>query len=451
MPCQSLYKTVVRPFVLLGLISLASTGIKAQNSYGIVAGGGKTLLKKIPGSIESFNRYSSRTSFWGGITARFGLGEQGFSLFTSAIYNKKGYNYSQQNTTGMTNTLKDSAFQQDLNYADINIQLLKKFSLDDRTGFFIGAGPAISVFVSGKEKVTANYFGSMPSINTTKTNLQTGTAAGNYKRLYPSIGLVGGVEYGRFTLWFNYNIPLDYYYLDSRKKLQHSLKSFGVSLGVALFRTSKGDPVLRERKVVEPKEPKEKKEKFVEPVKIDSTKDSDGDNIPDYIDQCPGHKGVAKYNGCPVPDSDGDGVNDDADKCPQVEGPVSNNGCPEFKEPEVVVSKDTMRFTIYFEQAKSELKTNGFNTLSEVVRLMKANPKLVAQFNGHTDSHGSVEANSIRAFSRASICADYVASFFIDRKRLTVAAFSNLKPAADLKDPSQQWRNRRVEVLLFEK
>ncbi|HNU88396.1 MAG TPA: OmpA family protein [Ferruginibacter sp.] len=168
-------------------------------------------------------------------------------------------------------------------------------------------------------------------------------------------------------------------------------------------------------------------------------------------DKCPGHKGTAKYGGCPVPDSDGDGVNDDADKCPFVEGPVTNNGCPEFKEPVVPVSKDTLRFTIYFEQAKSELKTNGFNTLTEVVRLMKANPKLVAQFNGHTDTHGSVEANSIRAFSRASVCADYVASFFINRSRLIVAAYSNRAPAADLNIPSMQWKNRRVEILLYEK
>ncbi|HQR02115.1 MAG TPA: OmpA family protein, partial [Ferruginibacter sp.] len=104
-----------------------------------------------------------------------------------------------------------------------------------------------------------------------------------------------------------------------------------------------------------------------------------------------------------------------------------------------------------FDQAKSELKTVGFKTLDEVVRLMKANPRLVAQFNGHTDAHGSVEANSIRAFSRASICADYVASFFVERTRLTVAAFSNRQPIADLNNPSVQWKNRRVEVLLYEK
>jgi hypothetical protein len=45
-------------------------------------------------------------------------------------------------------------------------------------------------------------------------------------------------------------------------------------------------------------------------------------------------KGVAKYNGCPIPDSDGDGVNDEEDKCPDTPGPASNNGCPVVKEEE---------------------------------------------------------------------------------------------------------------------
>jgi OmpA-OmpF porin, OOP family len=134
-----------------------------------------------------------------------------------------------------------------------------------------------------------------------------------------------------------------------------------------------------------------------------------------------------------------------------VAGPLDNKGCPTFTEPVTSVSKDTIRYTIYFEQAKSELKTEGFNTLSEVIRLLKSNPRLVAQFNGHTDNVGSVEANSIRAFDRAMVCVDYVASYFIERNRLTAAAFSNKKPAADLKDILLQWKNRRVEIRIFEK
>lgn len=54
--------------------------------------------------------------------------------------------------------------------------------------------------------------------------------------------------------------------------------------------------------------------------------DTDGDGIPDHLDACPNTAGLAEYNGCP--DTDGDGVPDNEDECPTVAGPKENNGCP---------------------------------------------------------------------------------------------------------------------------
>ena len=54
--------------------------------------------------------------------------------------------------------------------------------------------------------------------------------------------------------------------------------------------------------------------------------DTDGDGIPDHLDACPNTPGLAEFNGCP--DSDGDGVPDNEDECPEVAGPKANNGCP---------------------------------------------------------------------------------------------------------------------------
>lgn len=58
-------------------------------------------------------------------------------------------------------------------------------------------------------------------------------------------------------------------------------------------------------------------------------KDTDGDGVPDHKDACPNEKGEARYAGCP--DSDGDGIVDKYDKCPHQKGVASNNGCPEEK------------------------------------------------------------------------------------------------------------------------
>ena len=54
--------------------------------------------------------------------------------------------------------------------------------------------------------------------------------------------------------------------------------------------------------------------------------DTDGDGIPDLLDACPLIPGLPEFDGCP--DTDGDGLPDNLDDCPLIPGPIANNGCP---------------------------------------------------------------------------------------------------------------------------
>ena len=64
--------------------------------------------------------------------------------------------------------------------------------------------------------------------------------------------------------------------------------------------------------------------------------DSDGDGIPDSIDECMYVKGVKQYQGCPfekkstTADRDGDGITNEADGCPDLFGTADNKGCPDM-------------------------------------------------------------------------------------------------------------------------
>lgn len=416
----------------------------AQSKFGVFTGAGKVSLHKFPYSPDDFDRYSSTTSFWAGINADIPVTKNGIRFFGNAAFTRKGFKYALVNETGTTGSLKDSAYTQKLNYTDITLQLAKKFMFgngyeeDLQNSFFVATGPVFSVFMSGTEDMQTNYFGSTGSASViSKSNLTVGNTAGTYKRMYASWSFAAGFEFNRLKLWASAAVPVNYYYQDEKKAIQHKLKSFGVNAGYTLFTNVKKEKPVKQVPYV--------------PVAADSAKDADGDGILDINDKCPGHAGTAKYGGCPVPDSDGDGINDDNDKCPQESGIASNNGCPPILDTVKASTSDTARFVIYFEPAKSVLRSEGYAALSEVVRMMKANPKLVVLLKGHTDFAGTQEANFKRSLERVTVCSSYLESFYIEKKRILSASYGNTMPAADLNDPLLQWKNRRVEVLVFEK
>lgn len=88
-----------------------------------------------------------------------------------------------------------------------------------------------------------------------------------------------------------------------------------------------------------------------------STKDTDGDGVPDHLDACPDIPGDASAMGCP--DRDGDGIPDHLDACPDIFGDESALGCPDRDgdgiadfEDRFPDDKDNQGFTI--EEAKEE-------------------------------------------------------------------------------------------------
>ncbi len=177
--------------------------------------------------------------------------------------------------------------------------------------------------------------------------------------------------------------------------------------------------------------------------------DSDGDYIPDGEDNCPTVPGLYRYHGCPIPDTDGDGLNDEIDNCPNIPGLKTNNGCPaSYNEQNF---KDTICYTIYFEFNESNLENQAYTVMQRLIQKMKANNRLEVSIKGYTDNVGSVDANNKLSADRANIVSDYLASFYINRNRMQVSSFGKQFPAADISDPAAQWKNRRVEICIFEK
>jgi outer membrane protein OmpA-like peptidoglycan-associated protein len=175
--------------------------------------------------------------------------------------------------------------------------------------------------------------------------------------------------------------------------------------------------------------------------------DTDGDGINDEEDKCPTVAGVARYQGCPIPDTDGDGINDEEDKCPKLKGTVANFGCPEIK-PEDKKKVEIAAKNILFNTGKYTLKSSSFKGLNDVVSIMKDNPDMLLAIDGHTDSDGSEEMNQTLSENRAKTVKNYLVSKGIDEGRISAIGHGELEPIASNKTAAGKAQNRRSELTL---
>lgn len=104
---------------------------------------------------------------------------------------------------------------------------------------------------------------------------------------------------------------------------------------------------------------------------------------------------------------------------------------------------------IFFDENKFELKTASQVELGSVVQLMKENPTLKIQINGHTDNVGNAAANLKLSNNRAQAVVTYLSSKGIDTKRLSFKGFGDTQPTGDNNMESGRAQNRRTELKII--
>jgi len=164
--------------------------------------------------------------------------------------------------------------------------------------------------------------------------------------------------------------------------------------------------------------------------------DSDGDGVPDNKDKCPNTPKGVKVDvfGCPL-DADRDGVADYLDQCPNTPkgATVDARGCW------------TYAAVVLFDINSAEVKSEAYPMLNEAVLIMKKNPDLTVEIDGHTDNTGAAAYNMTLSEKRAEAIKDFLVTRGIDPNRLTTKGFGFTKPAASNKTKEGRAKNRRVE------
>ncbi|MBK6522582.1 MAG: OmpA family protein [Sphingobacteriaceae bacterium] len=106
---------------------------------------------------------------------------------------------------------------------------------------------------------------------------------------------------------------------------------------------------------------------------------------------------------------------------------------------------------IFFETAKSVLKSESFFELDNLVKLLNDNPIMEIFIAGHTDNIGNDEYNNKLSKERAAAVVTYLTSKGVVAARLTSDGFGKSKPLADNSTDEGKSLNRRVEFTIIKK
>lgn len=102
---------------------------------------------------------------------------------------------------------------------------------------------------------------------------------------------------------------------------------------------------------------------------------------------------------------------------------------------------------INFDTGKSTIKPESEQIISQIVQMLKANPELSINIEGHTDNVGNPKSNKILSDERAKAVLESIVAQGIDPKRLKAAGYGQDKPIADNNTEEGRAKNRRVELV----
>ena len=191
--------------------------------------------------------------------------------------------------------------------------------------------------------------------------------------------------------------------------------------------------------------------------------DNDLDTVPDVNDKDATGKtcmndpedpdGFEDTDGCPDPDNDKDGVLDLEDQCPAEPGPPGGDkpGCP--KKPSlVIVTAKEIKITqqIHFEFDKDKIRPESFPILDAVADVLKTNPNIKIDVQGHTDNKGGAAYNKKLSDRRAASVKKYLVGKGVEAPRLTSHGYGAEIPLVPNTTDQNRALNRRVQFVRTE-
>lgn len=109
-------------------------------------------------------------------------------------------------------------------------------------------------------------------------------------------------------------------------------------------------------------------------------------------------------------------------------------------------TKGVATLHINFDTGKSRIKPDSYEIIGEIIKMLKANPNLKIQIEGHTDNVGNEDTNITLSKNRARSVLMALVDEGIEESRLKSEGFGQTKPIADNTTEEGKAQNRRVEL-----
>lgn len=104
---------------------------------------------------------------------------------------------------------------------------------------------------------------------------------------------------------------------------------------------------------------------------------------------------------------------------------------------------------ITFDTGKATIKAISYPILDRAVDLLKKNPRVRVEIQGHTDSVGSDAYNMRLSQARANSVHKYLVEHGIDPARLTARGYGETSPIADNRTRDGRAQNRRIDFKIL--
>lgn len=185
-------------------------------------------------------------------------------------------------------------------------------------------------------------------------------------------------------------------------------------------------------------------------------RDDDGDGVVNWLDEEPGTPpGTSvdtKGRTLAPRDSDGDNIPDDVDDCPFEKGSAAMKGCPERSgsgsmSPNSSAATITMieQSEVKFETDKSDISPSFKQMIKGIATVMKDNPSYKLHVTGHADDRASEEYNMTLSQNRSAAVKAYLVELGISGDRITTSGVGETQLKNPLKTVEARAENRRVQ------